>query len=274
MMNQHDLCEADLPERVVGYGRPAISEGARIADLDAIEAHHDWLLALGNVSAARDARAIWLDEAITFGVTPSSSREQATAKVDLLARSISSLLINRAIIDGRRDDVAAAVAVITQGATMEAEYWHLPVPRFGAGHARHDDAGRGRPARPPGLDDYERYRGAHERRTFSRAVRRVEVIERDTTALREAGEQASAEGARRELRSAVFRMVAAPVRSIDQLEVKQAILCRHTDLTEPAWLVDAMIGSTLLLEYRSLRLSPAERARLMDMLPREGAGRA
>ena len=271
MTNQHDSCEADFSERVVGYGRPAISADARMADLNTIEAHHDWLLALGNVSAARDARAIWLDEAITFGVTPAASREQAIAKVDLLARSMSSRLIHRAIIDGRRDDAAGAVAVITQGATAEAEHWQLPIPRFGADEAGPDDAGREGPARPPGSDDRERYRGAHERRTFSHAVRRVEVIERDSTTLREAGERASAEGVLRELRSAIFRMVATPVRSIDQLEAKQAILCRHTNLTEPAWLVDRMIGSTLLLEYQSLRVLPSEKARLLGMLPRVAA---
>lgn len=252
----------------VAHEQNASSIVSRIAGLGKIESHHDWLLDHGDLEAMRNARDQWLNEIVELGVTPAGDLSEAVEKVGTLSRSMRSRLIDMAIHDGEADDLAGTLAVITYAATAEAERWALPEPRFMPVDPAHAEAEHIPTPCQPATRDLERYACARERRTFEWAERRVAALEKHVAALREAGEVGSVEDARSELRLAVCKAVTVPAHSLAQLEAKHAVLTRQEALIEPAWLVDPMVGGILLVEYRSLQVSPADKKRLGDMLPK------
>ena len=245
------------------------AQRAILFDLHEIESHHDWLFDHGDVEATRDARAQWLDQAVELGVTPAGDRDRAVAKVELLSRSTWSLLIDVAIRDGRADDLAGSVAVITYAAMAEAGRWGLPSPRFEPPDASYYVVGCADVPSRPSAHDLDRYGRTRKRRTFEWAERRAAALERHVLALREAGRDESVDDALCELRLAVLKAVTLPAHSLARLEAKHAMLARHAGLVEPAWLVDPMIGATLLVEYRTLDVSLSDEKRLRAMLPLE-----
>lgn len=262
-------------ERTARYGRLETSTDPLSVSLLRLQALDDHLLGIGDVEGAADARARWLDEVIAFGITPANDREQAAAKVELLRRSVSSRLVEAAVLKRRRDALAGVIAVITGPASAEAERWYLPESSIESSETSATDAETALAPFELGSDtratDVLKAASLSEPLTFESARRQVAMMEQDVLALSRMARHEVAEAARSELSLAIFKMVATQVLSVGDLKAKQAILCRHVELCEPAWLVDRIIGATLMEKYRALELSSVDEARLRRMPPREAA---